>query len=219
METHHIDSKIRKAINESADFYDIEAGNSKDRIWQQVQLKKQSQSKLYLLRALAAACIFLFATTFIITISNIKADRKIKTLVELNSSLQNQINTNKENTSAQKEILTATNIVLPDTVYIEKKVLVSVSELVIKTKQIVDTVYIERKVFVEKEQAQPLITAVDNDDPGETPTQLTTNSYETQILIRNNDNVKQKKERKLQIRFGGNKNQSNDGTFALTTGL
>ncbi|NCA79574.1 MAG: hypothetical protein EOM76_05225 [Sphingobacteriia bacterium] len=217
METHNIDSKIRKAINESVDFYDLEAANSKEKIWQQVQLKKQNQPKLYLLRTLAAACILLFVATFIITISNIKADRKIKTLVELNSSLQNQINKHKENTSTQKKLMAVTNIVAPDTVYIEKTV--SVLKPVIKTEQIVDTVYIERKVFVEKEIPQKLIAESDNGSPAETPSRLSANSYETRILIRNNENLEQKKERKLQIKFGGNKNQSNEGSLALVTEL
>ena len=46
METHNIDSKIRKAIEESADFYDAEAGKSKERIWQHIQRKKQVQANI-----------------------------------------------------------------------------------------------------------------------------------------------------------------------------
>ena len=217
METHNIDSEIRKVINESADFYDLEATKSKEKIWQQVYSKKQSRPKFYLLRSLAAACILLFAATFIITHSNIKANRKIKTLVELNSSLQNQINTIKKNNSIQKELLAETNNVIPDTVYIEK--IVSVSKPVIKTEQITDTVYIERTVYVEKEETQKLIAASANSFPAETSPQLIPRNYETRIYIRNNNTEKRKKERKLQIKFGGNKNQSNEGTLALTTEL
>jgi len=216
METHNIDSEIRKAIEESADYYDTEAGISKERIWQHIQRKKQGQPRLIMLRSLAAACILLFVTLFILTISYSKADRKIKTLVELNRTLQNQTVANKESTSAQKELLSVTQIASPDTVYIEKKV--PVSKPVIKAIQIVDTVYIERKVFVGKEQPQKLVAAADG-YPAETPPQLTINNIEAQFIIRDNKTLKHKKERKLQIRFGGNKNQSNEGILALTTEL
>ena len=217
METHNIDSEIRRIFNESADFYDLEASKSKEKIWKQVQLKKQSQPNFYLLRALAVACILLFATTFIIAISDIKADKKIKSLVELNNSLQNQINAGKENAFSQKQLLAETNNVMPDTVYVEKKVLVY--KPVIKTEQIVDTIYVERKVYIEK-APQELIAASDNSNSVDTTSQLiTSNSYETQILIRNNKNVKQKKGRRLQIKFGGNRNPSNEGTLAFTTQL
>ncbi len=219
METHNIDSEIRRIFNESADFYDLEASKSKEKIWQQVQLKKQSRPNFYLLRTLAAACIFLFVTTFIIAISNIKADKKIKSLVELNNSLQNQINAGKENAFSQQRLLAETNNIVPDTVYVEKKVLVS--KPVIKTKQIVDTIYVERKVYIEKEAPQELIAASDNNNPIEIDTSqtITSNSYDAQILIRNSNNVKQKKGRKLQIKFGGNRNPSNENTLAFTAKL
>ena len=106
---------------------------------------------------------------------------------------------------------------MPDTVYIEK--IVTVANPVVRTEQIVDTVYIERTVLIEKEQPQELLSAFNNADPAETFSQMTTDNVESQIFIRNNNTVKQEKERKLQIKFGGNKNPSNEGTLALITKL
>lgn len=217
MEKHNIDSKIRKAINESADFYDLEAGKSKDRIWQQVQLNKQNKAKLFWFRALAAACILLFLSTSIITISVIRADQKIKTLIVVNGDLQNQINTNNENTLSHKEFLAANETVNSDTVYVEK--IVPVLKPIIKTKQITDTVYIERNVYLENDQAPQFIIAHDNASVVDSSSLVGTNNYESQIYIKNNEKTKPKKERKLKFIFGGKRDIGNQTTFALTTGL
>lgn len=216
MKTDNIDSEIKKIINGFDDYYDREAAKSKERIWQQVQLKKKSRSRVFLLRALAAACILLLIISFVVTNENIKANRKINVLVGLNNTLQAQINTNKANTLKQNKLLAATNINLPDTIYIEKKVLVS--KPVVQTKQFVDTVYIERKVVVEKEQPKEREIA-NNNISTDTGSQVTTISHETQILIRGSEQIKQKKGRKLQFKFGGNRNQPNEGTLAFTTEL
>ncbi len=215
METHHIDSIIKKAINESEGFYDIEANNAKERIWNKIQKQKQVQPLF--IRLLVAACILLFMGISLILISNIKARNKINTLVEINSSLKNEAIKINSNVLNKKESKITTNVNLPDTVYIEKKVIVTVP--LITTKQITDTVYIKQIVYVEKEYKQELLTVNENAYKKDSVFQSINNDYKTEILISNNESIKKEKRNNIKFKFGGNKDQINSGTSAFITKL
>lgn len=215
METHNIDLFIKKAIDESANFYDIEANKAKEKIWKHVQLQKQNHHRPILIRSLVAACILLFISTSVISLSLIKTKKTIKTLVELNNTLKDYTIESNQNTLTKKEPVIAANANSPDTVFIEKNVVVS--KPVIITKQIIDTVFIRQIVYVEKEQAQETLTAIENSYPTDSIFQSNANNYETEILISNNEKVKREKGKKIQIKFGGNKDQTSSGTLAFTT--
>ena len=212
METHKIDLIIKKAINESENFYDSEANNAKERIWNHVQLQKQNVSKPILFRLLVAASILLFISLSIISISNIRNRNTINTLVELNRELRNEATIKNKKFSIKKETLSTTKVNKHDTIYIEKKVVEYIP--LVATKQITDTVYIQQIVYVEKEQ-NPTSLAVNNySTPTDTIVKTIENNYKAEILISNNESLKRKK---FQLIFGSNKDQINSGTLAFTT--
>ncbi|MBN1116915.1 MAG: hypothetical protein JXA77_06915 [Bacteroidales bacterium] len=215
MKTQNIDSEINKIISESVSFFDSEADNAKERIWQHLQLNEQQQIKPIWFRALAAACILLFFTTSVFTISYRKADRKISALTELNSSLQKQVEL--KNAIYQKESQVETYTAVPDTFFIEK--IVSVPFTVMEIQKIVDTIYVDRTVYIEKESSMQMATALSDDFSFVPSAQLRADYYETRILLSSSESIKQKKERKLQLMFGSNKIQSKEGILSFRAEL
>jgi hypothetical protein len=214
MKTHNIDSVFKKAIEKSGDFYSSEAIASKERIWENVRTKKQKQPRLILFWSLVAACIILFFSTTIITISNIKAKDKIETLAELNSNLKNEALANNQNSITNKEPENTAMINSPDTIYIEKEVIVS--KPIVITKVIVDTVFVDQIVYIEKETPQELLAINDSINQTGTTSQVIADSFDTKILIRNSETGKREKKKKFRIKFGGNKDQGNNGTLAIS---
>jgi hypothetical protein len=217
METHNIDSMVKKVVDESMNFYDLEANKAKERIWDQVKLQRQNPPRLILVRSLVAACILFFISTSIISIAYIKTNKSIKTLAELNSALKNNATVNDQNTFNIKEPVIASNIKSTDTIYIERKVIVL--KPVNITKHVIDTVYISKIIYVEKEQAQILLTDNENLITTNSNNQTHTNNYATSILISNNELIKKEKRKKLQIKFGGNKDQINNGKLSFIVKL
>ena len=217
MKTHDIDSIFKKTVDESANFYDIEANQAKGRIWKHVQTQKENRPSLVLIRLLAAACILLLISTSVATLSFIKAKRSMRTLVEANNTLMKNATASPPNSFAVKEPMTAARSNSTDTIYIEKKVVVS--KPVLKTIQVVDTVYVKQIEYVEKEHSPELLTANEHSLVPDSQGQKKEKLYETEILIRNNESIKPKKRKKLQLKFGGNNNPTNNGTLAFTTKL
>jgi len=217
METHNIDSMVKKVVDESMNFYDLEANKAKERIWDQVKLQRQNHPRFILVRSLVAACILFFISTSIISIAYIKTNKSIKTLAELNSALKNNATVNDQNTFNIKEPVIASNIKSTDTIYIERKVIVL--KPVNITKHVIDTVYISKIIYVEKEQAQILLTDNENLITTNSNNQTHTNNYATSILISNNELIKKEKRKKLQIKFGGNKDQINNGKLSFIVKL
>lgn len=215
METHDIDSIFRKAIHESGNFYDSEANDAKERIWNEVQ--GQKQSKPFLFRLLVAACILLFFSTTVISISNIRNRTHINSLVELNKKLEDAAAKNNNKPAINKESAIAANVRFTDTIYIEKKVIVN--KPIVTTQRITDTVYIKQMVYIEKEQTPELLTTIEIKNSPDPTTQTTESHQETEIIISNNEPVNKKKRRKLQIKFGGNKNQASSETLAFNRKL
>ena len=172
-----------------------------------------------MLRSLVAACILLFISTSIVSIAYIKTNKSIKTLAGLNSALKNNPSINDQNILNIKEPVIASNIKSTDTIYIDRKVIVS--KPVNITKHVTDTVYISKIIYVEKEQAQILLTDNENSIATNSNNQTHTNNYATKILISNNELIKnrRKEKRKLQIKFGGNRDQINNGKLSFIVKL
>lgn len=211
METQHIDSIFKKAINESGNFYDTQASKAKEGIWNQVQLQKPKLIKPYVFRLLAAACLLLFICTGVVVVSNIKSKSTIKQLVAANTNLQNEAKL------SSKSILANNNTVIaPDTVYIEKRVLVNTPLIIAQI--ITDTVYVNQIVYVEKEPAQELIATTEDVFSGDSLYQKNKANYKMEVLISNTD-VAKKKKKKMRIKFGGNKEQAAASTLGFTAGL
>jgi hypothetical protein len=217
METNKLDSFFRKSINESEDYYNIEANNAKERIWNQVRHKKKMLVIPIFFRLLAAACILLFISTSILFVLNLKSLNRINTLVELNTEMENKAAIQSKNEIIKNELLRAENQHLPDTVFIEK--IVSVAKPVIQKIRITDTVYVPQVVYVEKEAIPEFIVASENTILADSIIQKTTGNYETEILISNNEDIKKEKQKKFKLKFGGNQNTGNDGRIALSSKL
>ena len=213
MEKHKIDSLIKNAINESDNFYDSEAVNAKERIWNQIQPQKQVKQLFPWL--LAAASILLFVGLSVVTFYNIKYKATINTLVESNTLLKNNLLLNKQNLLANKEVIGASERQITDTIYIEKKVIEY--KPLVTTKHITDTVYVKQIVYVEKEQDASLIAVNENASSSDSGTKIINNNYESEIIISNNEAVEKKKVKGIKIKFGGNRSQNREGTLALRT--
>lgn len=217
MENHNIDSIFKRAISESEDFYDSQSNKAKENIWSQVQSKKQNNLMPFLFRLLVAACILLFIWISVLSFSNYTARKKITTLVELNSALNNEIAINHKNEAFKTEQTIAADINLPDTVYIEKQVIVE--KQIITTKQITDTVYIQQIVYIENKQTAESIFAIEDKPSTDSIFQRITEPYKTEILITNTELFKKEKRKKFQFKFGGNNDQQSSGTLAFSSKL
>lgn len=216
MKTHNsIESNFRKVINENSDYFMQEAEKSREKIWQQLDQKKERKPALIWLWTLAAACLLLFITTTVVIISKMDTDKMLTELAELNFDLQNQLTSAQEiNTSPNKPAV-AQQASEPDTVYLEK--IITVIKPLVKTKLITDTLYVDRVIYFEKEKPQDLIAVSEKPAISKEVADFTsTDSQENKILIRNSSTQKQKKRKKLQLKFGGNKKQSNKKSLAIT---
>lgn len=214
MKMQNIDTIFKNAIEKSEGFYSSEANDSKERIWENIRNQKQKHPKMILFWSLVAACILLFFSTTVISLWNIKTKNKIETLVALNSNLlKNDIGKSQNSiTVVEPEKVAIVNSV--DTIYIEKEVIIS--KPIVITKVISDTVFMEQIVYVEKETSKELVANNDISSQTGSSSQFTSESIETKVLIRNSKNDKKEKRKKFQIKFGGSKNQSNNGTLAYT---
>lgn len=214
METHNIDSAIRKAIHEAEDYYDVEANMAKNKIWNSLQIEKQNKPKLIFFRLLAAACILLLIGITITTIILINDRTKIDTLVELNKSLK--LETDKNSLNLQQSERKA-NASLTDTIFIREKIVVS--KPLVTTQVITDTVYIQQIVYVEKEIKNESTIINQSQKPSDLAVPTTENNYKTEIHISNNEPLKKERGHKFRIRFGGAKDQFNSGITGFTTKL
>lgn len=217
MGTNKIDSFFRKSINESEDFYETEANVAKERIWKQVQHRKKKLVIPLFFRLLAAACVLLLISTSILFVSNLKSQKRIEALAKSNTDLKNKVELNTKNELIQNESLIAANIITHDTVFIEKQVVVT-KPIVLK-ERITDTVYIQQIEYNEKEISPESIMAIENNIPADSTYEITTDAYETKILISNTAAFKKEKRKKIQFKFGGNQSPGNDGAIALSSKL
>ena len=213
MEKHKIDSLIKNAVNESDNFYDSEAINAKERIWNNIQSQKQVKPLFPWL--LAAASILLFVGLSVVTFYNIKYKSTINTLVESNTLLKNDLSISKQNLLTKKETVATAYRQTTDTVYIEKKIVEY--KALVTTQRITDTVYVKQIVYVEKEQDANLIAVNENSPSSDSSSKAIEDNYQSDIIISSNDAIEKKKSKKMRIKFGGNRTQNKEGTLAFRT--
>ncbi len=214
METNKIDFIVKKAINESENYYDSKANSAKERIWNQVQLQRNDKHTSHFFRLLVAACILLFISTSVVSILNMNARNRIKTLVALNSELKNKANMNFNDSTITEEAVKSAQVNSTDTVFIRN--VAAIVKPVVTIQQIKDTVFINQIVYVEKEQAPELLATTDKNISTDSISKKIAIKNETEILIVKNESVKKKKRTNKLIKFGGNRNQTSDGGLALT---
>lgn len=217
METNKIDSIFKKSIVESEDYYETEANSAKSRIWSQVQHGNNKKTLPLLFRLLVAACILLFISTSFLFVSNIGTRNKLEALTELNTDMKNKVALVAKNDLINKELLIAANLNSPDTVFIEKKVIVTKS--IIQKERITDTVYIQQIVYVENELIAESIIDIENSIPTDSTYQIITDNYSTEILINNTKTSKKENKKKFRLKFGGNRNSGNERAIALSSKL
>ena len=213
MKKHKIDSLIKNAVNESDNFYDSEAINAKERIWNHIQPQKQVKPLFPWL--LAAASILLFVGLSVVTFYNIKYKSTINTLVESNTLLKNDLSISKQNLLTKKETVATAYRQTTDTVYIEKKIVEY--KALVTTQRITDTVYVKQIVYIEKEQDANLIAVNENSSSSDSSSKAIEDNYQSDIIISNNDAIEKKKSKKMRIKFGGNRTQNKEGTLAFRT--
>jgi len=213
MEKHKIDSLIKNAINESDNFYDSEAINAKERIWNHIQPQKQVIRLFPWL--LAAASILLFVGLSVVTFYNVKYKATINTLVESNTLLKNDLSISKQNLLTKKETMATAYRQTTDTIYIEKKIVEY--KALVTTQHITDTVYVKQIVYVEKEQDANLVAVNENASSSDASSKTIEDNYQSDIIISSNDAIEKKKSKKMRIKFGGNRTQNKEGTLAFRT--
>lgn len=145
MEKHKLDSLIKKAINESIDFYDSDAELSKARIWDKVKTKPQKQAIPLFYRILSAASIILLIFLSVLSYSNLKLKSSVEKLAETNDQLKAE----NQNLESIKDLNLSLASQRTDTVYVEKNK--STTKSFVTTKYIKDTVYLKQIVYIEKE--------------------------------------------------------------------
>ncbi|MBK6964774.1 MAG: sigma-70 family RNA polymerase sigma factor [Bacteroidales bacterium] len=191
METNKIDFIVKKAINESENYYDSKANSARERIWNQVQLQSSDKHTSHFFRLLVAACILLFISTSVVSILNMNARNRIKTLVALNSALKNKATMNYKDSSITEETVKSTYANSSDTAFIKN--VAAIIKPVVTIQQITDTVFINQIVYVEKEQAPELLATTDKNISTDSIYQRITVKNETEILIVKNESLKKEK--------------------------
>lgn len=212
MEENKIDSIIKDIVDKSSDFYDKEADKAKLLVWEQIQHKQRKHNRPFLLRILAAACVFLLLCTTTVTISMFNTRRTMQEITMENSNLKRDILITK---SSSPSI-----VYLIDTIYKEKKVFVQ--QTIAHQEIIVDTVYLQQNVYIEKEPVK--IFAAENNHQDAKVLNTNIPIYEKEILITNNEPEKQEKTTRIKFKFGRSRNENlpeeNDKkSLALTTQL
>jgi len=213
MEKNKLDSLIKNALNESDNFYDTEAIDAKERIWNHIQPQKQVKPLFPWL--LAAASILLFVGLSVVTFYNIKYKSTINSLVESNTLLKNDLSKSKQNLLLKKETVTTAYRQKTDTIYIEKKIVEY--KPFVTTQHITDTVYVKQIVYVEKERDTNLVVVNENASSSESSTNSIESNYQSDIIINSKEVVEKKKSKKIRIKFGGNRSQIKEGTLAFRT--
>ncbi len=210
METNNIDSAIKKAVDESAGFYNDYANEAKDRIWKQIQTPEKKRQGLFLVYSLSAACVVLLIISAVLGLMLLNSEKNI--------SYRSGLSCNFKVTDINKQICRTTtektDIVVPDTVFIIKKEIVSQPVEIIS--HVTDTVYIPQIIYKnnEIENDPVVIREPDIKTVPEIRKEDPVNGRE--ILISNSNSGKGKKDRKFRFLLGGNTNQVNSGTLALS---
>lgn len=246
MKKHNIDSIIKNAVEESKDFYDSEALEAKERIWNAVRPRKKVIPLFYRLAAVASILLLLFLS--IATYSTLKYKSKVNQLVKTNT----QLKLDKQSLAKKNETNSASNQQKPDTVFIEKKI--TQLKPIVTTEKLIDTVFIKQIVYVEKKvnstknSSNKSIAYSTNktdknngflDEVAATPNseveisqnipksdivsnsssaiETSENDIQKVVIIKNEKALKKRKSKKFKIKFGGTRSKIGKETLALRT--
>ncbi len=217
MEPHNIDAHFRKTVDASTGYYDIEADQSKNRIWQQIQPGNKKQATLLLYRLLLAACILLLFCSGTLAILLFREKNSVRFLAEANRSIKTESLHHPIAIPAEKPSSVVSQTVKTDTVYIRRNVIVY-KQLNTVEKQ-VDTVFIHQTIYTEREPVTELITVIQNPIKNETQQPDLIQNNDREIVISNKQGRKEKKKGKLLFKYGGNNSHEGNGTPAFTVNL
>ena len=217
MDTHKIDSIVKKVVEESKDYYNDEAAKVKGKIWEHVQSKKQDRPNRILVHSLAAACIILLLTTVFLSFTLMRSKNSEKTLIAQNNDLKDKLAVNSKIIIDESDKSNGAEDYSSDTVYMVKKEIIY--QPIERIQRITDTVYVREETDSVKAVSKELLMADENDKVSGSLTADESDHYNTEIEIRNKASVQEKKKKKIRFRFGGERNQSGNNSFTLSAKL
>lgn len=217
MEPHNIDSHFRKTINESAGYYEIEADQSKNRIWQQIQYGNKKQAPLLLYRLLIAACVLLLFCSGTLAILLFREKNSVRLLAESNKSLKTESLHHPVAQPTEKPSSSASQTVKNDTVYIQKNVIVYQQKNTVEKQT--DTVFIHQTIYTEREPVTEIVTVLQNPVNNEPAHHILMQNTNREIVISNKQSRKEKKKGKFLFKLGGNNSPEGNGSSAFTLNL
>ncbi|MBK7174992.1 MAG: hypothetical protein IPH84_17600 [Bacteroidales bacterium] len=217
MEPHNIDAHFRKTVDESAGYYEIEADQSKNRIWQQIHPGNKKQAPFLLYRLLIAACILLLFCSGTLAILLFREKNSVRFLAESNRSIKTETLHHQIAKPAEKPSSATSQTVKTDTVYIQRNVIVYKQKNTVEKQ--VDTVFIHQTIYTEREPVTELITVMQNPVKNEPPQSYQIQNTNREIVISNKQGRKEKKKGKLLFKLGGNNSPEGNGSTAFTVNL
>lgn len=217
MEPHNIDSHFRKTVDESAGYYEREADQSKNRVWQQIQSGNRKQANFLLYRLLIAACVLLLFCTGILAILLFREKKSVRILAEANRSFKNESVHHSAPRSTENISSATSQTVKHDTVYIHKNVIVNKLNNTVEKQ--VDTIFIHQTIYTEREPAPELITVIQNPVKNESQQPAQLQNTDREIVISNKQGRKEKKKGKLLFKLGGNNTPDGNGSTAFSVNL
>ena len=217
MEPYNIDLAFRETVNESAGYYELEADQSKSRIWQQIQSGRKNHAFPVLFRLLLAACILLLFCTTLLAILLFREKKSVRTITEAKRMIKTESPLQRPLIQSEKVAVAIARNVSPDTVYIKRNVIVY--QPLVSTEKQVDTVYIRQVVYKEREQTPGMIAVSQNNNGAEPGYPVQVQSPGKEIIISNKQSRIAEKKGKILLKLGGNNSSAGNGSLAFTVKL
>lgn len=205
MNAHNIDESFKHIINESSDFYSKSAWESKAKVWESIQSKKNKQRN-QIVKILAAACFTLLITSSYFLISHFSKKQDLNLHTQTINKLENKLNATENVIQQQQSQLALLQEQKQDTIYIDKEKIEYKTR--IQTVKLTDTIYQERIVYIEKELSEDtkLLATKATENKADQP-----DSYV--FYQANNEQIKPHKT--LKFKFGGNSKKNENRSLAL----
>ncbi len=192
MDKQSIDSDIRKLLEESVDYYDAQANEAKDRIWGEIQKSGQKNQPALLVRILAIACTLLILISTGLSVLYFRSNRIVLAMKEHNAQMNNYNIKLLEKQLSDEQKRTDT-IVITQKEYIDKPVFI--------TEKVVDTIYMKETVYVPVEVPADSGTVLKPETFAYEASMDDTLSYTSEVIIRNMNNRRPAKNRKMKFRL------------------
>jgi hypothetical protein len=215
METNNIDSLFRKTVEESAEYYEFEAEQSKGSIWQQIKPGNNIPALPVLFRFLLAACVLLLFCSTYLAILLSREKNNVRMLAEAYRISGTESFHQRPHLQTEKVMVAHANV--SDTVYIKRDVIVY--QPVITTEKQTDTIYIRQVVYPEKEQIPEVNTAKQDYNIKESINPVKDQSSAKEIIISNKLSRDAGKKRKILLKLGGYNNSVWNGSPVFTVNL